>query len=531
MGMVEAVTHSLVANGAGSTRITLSYARDHREKVEFFGEDIVENRRRRKIYREIRRRMTSREREGLLAAANVQTAAGAAFLESSQQIHNQGLAQLAENPQAASAALGMAQDMLGMAQSSVSVSEALRSLIRTGTFPDQELVTTKKWTVACLASSLPQVGSTGPWGGPIKEARDITDQFVSRSATTPPGQQEIRAIDEQLESLDVQRTMLRQELQARSLGMPYTAPEEVVDTELASIDAQVASLQSRRGSLSSERTTHFRRLTLFGAFNSGQRMPPANIPPHFIGVATPAHVIGPSITSITGDPNVMVTLLAYELTEDITQGSDETDYAVEDIVRPPWFPQVWMNGSIGGGVYLPLLGTGAITDPIAVLAPGTLSDMSGMTNDAVTNMLQSVASGTDASAQVINSIMDGATVQGAVDFLVHTYSLMQNKGVDITEFVKTYCWRPIATMFDIFGSRDLMMKADGTVEQGVMGFHSHSFGPYADLFGIAPTDTTKLLGIDETDVAARARLDVRGRRHAVIMAYRDELSYRRITKG
>jgi hypothetical protein len=221
MGMVEAVTHSLVANGAGSTRITLSYARDHREKVEYFGEDIVENRRRRKIYREIRRRMTTQERVVINAAIEAANNAETIAVEAQRSaLLSSGQASLDSDFTAASASMASATAVGQLAQLADSAAERLASLIRVGTIADRELITTKKWTVACLASSLPQVGAVGPWGGPIKEARDITDQFASRAAATPPDQQEIRAIDEQLQSLDEQRTRINQELQARALWMP-----------------------------------------------------------------------------------------------------------------------------------------------------------------------------------------------------------------------------------------------------------------------------------------------------------------------
>lgn len=59
--------------------------------------------------------------------------------------------------------------------------------------------------------------------------------------------------------------------------------------------------------------------------------------------------------------------------------------------------------------------------------------------------------------------------------------------------------------------------------KGVEGFHSQAFGPYADLCGLALADTAEFLGIEVSDVAARARLDVRGRRRMLIQAYQQEL--------
>lgn len=510
LGIVETVSHTMDAAGRCGTSVVLGYARDHRESVEFFGQDVQEARRRRRLYRYIRRQVEADDprRLGIEAVAgSMEWAAEDTRARIMEPVH--GVIITPEDSARARSANLVTGPVL-------SAAEALRQYASTMTETVRgEVLTDRKWTVAAFADRPPVVGALGPWGGPIKEVRDITDQFATGQAdtTSPAARRRLEAIDGQLE-----------EVRKQLLIVPLT------DAARADLVAREAALERQRSTVR-QRTGQSRVLPLFGVYPDGTRLPSPSIPAHLIGTDNPASAYGPDVVSVVGSPNTLVTLHAYEFVEDISGGADTVDFPVEDVVRPPWFPDIWLNGRIGGGVYLPLLGVGAITDPLAVMRKGALPEAAVLQQGLPAMADMNPEEDGEASPEVIGSIMHGATVQGAVDFLAHTYSAMRDEGLDVADFCSQYTWRPIATMFDLFGSADLRLKPDGVIERGIEGFHSRAFGPYADLFGLAPADTTKLLGVELSDVAARARLDVRGRRHVVIQAYRQELLERRVSSG
>lgn len=208
------------------------------------------------------------------------------------------------------------------------------------------------------------------------------------------------------------------------------------------------------------------------------------------------------------------------------------DLGAEDILRPPWYSQVWTNALIGGSIYLPFFGVGSIVDPVAVLRPEA-ADVFGLHGQdlqaEVASIHTSIHHDDLQEGPVMAGILEGATIENAVDFLVHTYSLTRQQGYDVDAFIRNYTWRPVATMFDIFGSGDLVLDGDGDrAVSGVEGFHSRAFGPHSNLFGLLPySNIQSLLGIDESDVATAARVDVRARRFAILQAYRLELLHMR----
>jgi len=126
---------------------------------------------------------------------------------------------------------------------------------------------------------------------------------------------------------------------------------------------------------------------------------------------------------------------------------------------------------------------------------------------------------------VMAGILEGSTIENAVDWLAHSYSLTRLADYDVDSFIYNYTWRPIATMFDMFGSGDLQLDDVGErVVSGVEGFHSRAFGPWTNLFGLMPfNDLTSFFGIDDGDVAGAARVDVRARRYRIVQAYMMEL--------
>lgn len=507
LGIAESVSHTIDASGGGSTNVVLSYARDHRESVEFFGADVVEARNRRRLYRTVQRQMTNQERRDLQNQINQETLAG------NEIITNAELA-CADmfNPQTVDTSA--ATEAFQRAAADLAV-------LRQGTTTDQEQIMTKRWVVASFLGSAPQIDEIGPWGGKIKSVRDITDQFVGSTASHPDVDREVARLDEEISRLETEREAYMRKLQALGRDETDDVTRRAVHQSLLDTDNQLAALRRQKSNAQGTVSARYRRLSLYGVYPDGRRLPEASIPSNMIGVAHPASQFGPDVVSYVGSGDIMVTLYAYEIVEDISEGASRVDMPVEDVVRPPWYPEIWLNGRIGGGVYLPLLGTTAITDPFAVVTPGAMDNRA--TQHSVESLYFADRGAGGESPEMVGSILDGATLEGAVDFLVHTYSKIKGQW-DATEFARQYTYRVIASMFDMFGSSDLELQADGTLVRGVEGFHSRAFGPYSDLFGIAPGDTVKLLGIERDNVAARARLDVRGRRHAMVLAYQRELN-------
>lgn len=511
LGIAESVSHTLDASGGGSTNVVLSYARDHRENVEFFGADVVEARNRRRLYRSVQRQMTNQERRDLGAqieaesqqAVAAQGAAGSAAIASFQATGEPTTPDFTEATEAWQKA---ARDL---------------AILRAGVTTDREQIMTKRWVVAAFLGSTPQVDEIGPWGGKITSVRDITDQFVGSTASHPDVDREVAQLDEEISRLETEREAYMRQLQALGRDETDDVTRRAVHQSLLDTDNQLAALRRQKSNAQGTVSARHRRLSLYGIYPDGRRLPESSIPSNMIGVAHPASQFGPDVVSYVGSGDIMVTLYAYELVEDISEGASRVDLPVEDVVRPPWYPEIWLNGRIGGGVYLPLLGTTAITDPFAVVTPGAMDNRA--TQQSVESLYSADRGAEGESPEMVGSILDGATLEGAVDFLVHTYSKIKGQW-DATEFARQYTYRVIASMFDMFGSSDLELQADGTLIRGVEGFHSRAFGPYSDLFGIAPGDTVKLLGIERDNVAARARLDVRGRRHALVLAYQRELA-------
>lgn len=529
LGIVETVAHTMDASGQCGTTMTLSYARDHRESVEFFGQDVQEARRRRQLYRYVKQQVATWDPLG-----NAVRGAVAGFdlvhdevgermdrtpperQPNESYVHGPGQEPVVVTQETrdemTAATAGAVGALGGVIASLFTGPQTVERTVR------GEQITDKQWVVAAFADNPPVVGAQGPWGGPIKEVRDVTDQYTPATVHSVDVDREVRSIDQQA-------TEVTQQLR---VALAANTPE--ARASLAALNERLSALSRRRSSLQ-PRNARPRALPLYGVYPNGQRLPAATIRSDLIGTEHPAREFGADVVSYVGSPDVKVTLNAYAFIEDVSDGASTVDFAVEDIVRPPWFPAIWLNGRVGGGVYMPLLGVGAITDPISVMSDGALPDAAALQQGYPAVSEANPDEESEASPEVIGSIMHGATVQGSVDFLSHTYAKIRSEGYSAALFADEYTWRPIATLFDMFGSKDLELKGDGTIVKGVMGFHSHSFGPYSDLFGLAPADTAKLLGINETDTAARARLDVRGRRRVLIQAYQQELLAYRIRNG
>jgi hypothetical protein len=141
-----------------------------------------------------------------------------------------------------------------------------------------------------------------------------------------------------------------------------------------------------------------------------------------------------------------------------------------------------------------------------------LNDPSGgqgrATNNAASDAAATAAETADPndprkSAMLAYQLEYGASIEQAAAFLQATYSHLKQSDMDVEEFIRAYTYRPIATMADMFGTRDLTLNADGAVLAGVEGFHSRAFGPFSDLFGLVTPEIVNVVGLQRGTTAAQ----------------------------
>lgn len=240
-----------------------------------------------------------------------------------------------------------------------------------------------------------------------------------------------------------------------------------------------------------------------------------------VGPTLPAAEHGSEVTKLVGDARKPVKFKAYEITEKIPRyRREKVDLPTEELIRPGWYADIWHPARIGEP-YNFYLGTGSITDKTQVSDPDGMPSLAKMTGNPNTEETDALSKRFDVpddketpfnSAVAMLQLDEESSTEQAVQFLLLVYSYARRSGANIDEFIRTYTWRPIATMVDMFGSSDLQLSADGTtVVRGIEGFHSRAFGPYRDLFGLVNDEITEVLGIKRND-SARQVADVRGPR-------------------
>lgn len=256
-----------------------------------------------------------------------------------------------------------------------------------------------------------------------------------------------------------------------------------------------------------------------------------NVP---IGVAQAASAYGPDVATLVGQPDAIVTFRAYRIGEEVPRYRKKTvDLPAEEYIRPGWYGDIWHPSQIGQA-YNQFFQTGAITDPQQISDPGGAS--TGAQNQNAEDALANAANGVDfqdprTQAPAVLSLDQNSSIQDAVGFLVQTYSYVKLGNLDVDEFIRSYVWRPIASMVDMFGTQDLQLSNDGqVVVQGIEGMHSRAFGPYANLFGLTTPDIESIVGIQRGSTAAQ-RVDVRGRKQQAVREYAASISFARAILG
>ena len=205
-----------------------------------------------------------------------------------------------------------------------------------------------------------------------------------------------------------------------------------------------------------------------------------------------------------------LTIRVWRVEEEIPRFRQEVvDLPAEEYIRPGWYGDIWHPAKIGEAYDL-FFSTGAITDPHTVAGDGDSAFAAKYAGTEGANSALNDASSTDDGADpskdapIVYQLQAGASIEQAAAFIQATYSRIKQSGLNVEEFIRAYTWRPIATMVDIFGTRDLQLSPDGNfVVQGIEGFHSRAFGPYSNLFGLVTPEIEDVVGLKRGTTAAQ----------------------------
>ena len=392
---------------------------------------------------------------------------------------------------------------------------------------NQSVTSTVAWT------SQPAIGDRGPRGGEITEVSDVTGEYWRRQSARPAGRRGVTNTG-QRRLRYAQGTQLPLWVPGGQInGRRYRGTRVLVGVEQAAqaYGAEVAALV---GSIGSQQSGFVTR-------DDGTR------------------------TEIT------VAFNAYRVTETI--GVYERTFQnlpPEELVFPPWYGEHWRSARVGG-IYSFLFGTGSVVDPVTFQAPAgadtsMLSDPEtsdadsrrGDTEGLVDPNFDAPAvghadhpatggqqygppgepeEGDPVTGQTIGQVDGRGSINEAIETLVRTYSRVRFERWDTNEFLRSYTWRPIASLVDLFGTANLEINNDGEVVRGTEGFHSRAFGDFDDLRQLVRNvegRPSRILGLTtqdpddprtaDQDQAARdaqvaARMDTRREKRVQVLRY------------
>jgi hypothetical protein len=268
-----------------------------------------------------------------------------------------------------------------------------------------------------------------------------------------------------------------------------------------------------------------------GPKRTGTGEPRIQVP---VGLTLPASAYGADVVKLVGSTNQPVMFRAYEVWEEVPRYRQETvNLPAEELIRPGWYGDCWHPALIGK-VYEQFFQTGAITDEQQVT--GIEGASIGVPSQKAIDALAEAAMGVDIddprrTTAALLSLDNDSSIQAAAGFIVQTYSYVKQGGIDVEDFIRSYTWRPIASMVDMFGTSDLQFTGDGVaVLQGIEGFHSRAFGPYEDLFGLVTSDIETVLGLARASRAAKMG-DTRLRKQNAVKEYVAALQFARAVLG
>ena len=348
----------------------------------------------------------------------------------------------------------------------------------------------------------PTTGSTGPRGGEITEVQDVTDQYARSERVRPVrGRRATSATgSRRYTSSSTLPLFIPGPQTGRIRGTRVVVGTAVPASSVPEVAALVGSVGDTQSSFVSTQGT-------------GNASDDATL------------------------REVSVTFRAYQIKERLgIYQRTSVDLPAEDLTFPPWYGEHYRSQNIGA-LYSYLFGTGSVVDPTFILDPtgrsrreadgGDPSGASSVTPDSPVDVGASTPvtlpeqppdtldspttditgpAGTPSEVgapATLGEVSGRGTIEDAVTTLVEAYSQVRRNRFDVDDFIKSYTWRSVASMIDLFGTSNLEIDDDGQVVQGVEGFHSRAFGDFDDLRQLTRTvegdrvDT--ILGLSTTD--------------------------------
>lgn len=241
---------------------------------------------------------------------------------------------------------------------------------------------------------------------------------------------------------------------------------------------------------------------------------------------TPTNTTKRKAKSIQKDRYAWRSIAIYE---NVKLGERIKDIPIEELLRPTWFSPLYSNLFIGEKIYNPYFGTGALVDQIVFSSPQGLSiqGLGAERNVIMDKLAQSNDLLTDISKLSQSKLFNIPDVETATNVLAFQYGEIRRLNLDAQKFVNDYTYRPIATLFDMFGSEDLEYKKVGTKLQkvnGTPGFHSSAIANYGELLGLIENPDLDLERLNAKGTSKISRLlDPRPERRAAVKAYSDKL--------
>lgn len=299
-----------------------------------------------------------------------------------------------------------------------------------------------------------------------------------------------------------------------------------------------------------------------------------------VGVEQPATSYGPEIVALVGTAGrfqastarsdsgeILVTFRSFRVVEEVgTYERERKDLPAEELTFPPWYGEHYRSHKIGG-LYSYFFGTGSIVDPLQIRKrfsaghdsgvsiegigkePEEPQDVRGKVQDPSKPNVgfgstpspggQQIGPPGEQDENTLARVEARSSVEAAIRELVRGYSKVRTGSYDVNQFIRSYTWRPVATMVDMFGTSNLEIDRDGNVVRGVEGFHSRAFGDFDDLRQLATDQSMKtVLGLTTDDVkdvrggrrnrinrdeGIAARLDTRKEKRAQVFRYLNAL--------
>lgn len=211
---------------------------------------------------------------------------------------------------------------------------------------------------------------------------------------------------------------------------------------------------------------------------------------------------------------------------------------VEEALRPPWFSPLYSNWFIGQEIYGPFFGTGSIVDQALFSAPGGQA-VFGTGREEQQRLLDELRDAGGDHKKIVqildkakaDSLSDVPDIESSADALAYLYGEVTRLGLDVHRFVHDYTSRPIATLEEILGSRDLEYSVEGNVLKlvsGIPGFHSTAVGDFGgNLLGLLDNPDLELSRLKKTSgkkAPISRDLDPRPGRRERVVAYLQEIN-------